>query len=315
MRVLKRLTQIFNESKLIDIDDTSRIIIMSDVHRGDGNWSDSFARNQNIFFAALSYYYQEDYTYIELGDGDELWEVRDFKEIIREHSDVFWLMHKFFEAGRFYMIFGNHDIVKKNKKYVEDNLYYYFSERKRKYIPLFKDIQVHEGLILNYKDFESKIFLVHGHQVEFKNYEIWPISRFLVRYFWRPLELYGFNDVTRTAKNYKKKYRVEEKLTQWVINNRHILIAGHNHRPYFPNKGNPPYLNSGSCVHPRCITGIEISEGCIALIKWSIKVNEKGLLYVGRDILAGPRKLDSIFKDISSSLLSYVTYSTNGRTI
>src|SRR5690606_23629585 len=169
MRVLKRLTQIFNESKLIDIDDTSRIIIMSDLHRGDGNWSDSFARNQNVFFAALSYYYQKNYTYIELGDGDELWELRDFKEIIREHSDVFWLIKKFYEDNRFYMMFGNHDIVKKDKKFVEENLYYYYSERDHENFPLFKDIEVHEGLVLNYRDYNSKIFLVHGHQVEFKN--------------------------------------------------------------------------------------------------------------------------------------------------
>lgn len=49
MRILNRLTKVFNNSKEINIDDDSKIIIMSDVHRADGNWSDSFARNQNIF--------------------------------------------------------------------------------------------------------------------------------------------------------------------------------------------------------------------------------------------------------------------------
>lgn len=295
MRIMNRLTKIFDSSKEIDIDDSSKIIIMSDVHRGDGNWSDSFTRNQNIFFAALNYYYQKGYTYIELGDGDELWEVRDFKEIIREHSDVFWLMQKFYQDNRFYMIYGNHDIVKKDKKFVEENLYYYFSERNRRKVPLFKDIEVHEGLILNYRNNKNKIFLVHGHQVEFKNYDIWPITRFFVRYFWKPLELIGFNDITRTAKNYESRYKVEAKLTQWVQNYKHILIAGHNHRPYFPEVGYPPYFNDGSCVHPRCITGIEIIDGCIMLIKWSVKANEQGLLYVGKEILAGPRRLDLYF--------------------
>lgn len=295
MRVLNRLTKIFNRSKEIYIDDKSKIIIMSDVHRGDGNWSDSFARNQNIFFAALSYYYKGNYTYIELGDGDELWELRDFKEIIREHSDVFWSMHKFYEDNRFYMLFGNHDIVKRDKKFVEENLYYYYSERNKKKIPFFKDLEVYEGLILNYKDNKNKIFLVHGHQVEFMNYDIWPITRFLVRYFWKPLELLGFNDWTRTAKNYKKRFRVEDKLSQWVKINKHIIIAGHNHRPYFPEVGSSPYFNDGSCVHPRCITGIEIVDGYIMLIKWSIKTREDGVLYVGKDILAGPRKLDQYF--------------------
>ena len=292
MRILNRLTRIFNNSKEVYIDDRSKIIIMSDVHRGDGNWSDSFARNQNIFFAALKYYYDTAYTYIELGDGDELWELRDFKEIIREYSHIFWLMNKFYEDDRFYMLFGNHDIVKKDKSFVEDNLYYYYFEREKKLVPLFKDIEVHEGLILNYKDFKNKIFLVHGHQVEFLNYDIWPLARFLVRYLWRPLELYGIKDYTRTAKNYKKRRRLEEELMDWVEKYQHILIAGHNHRPYFPEVGDTPYFNDGSCVHPRCITGIEIYHGYIMLIKWCVKADRKGFLYVGKDILAGPRKLE-----------------------
>lgn len=299
MNILDRLTKVFNSSKEINIDDNSRIIIMSDVHRGDGNWSDSFAKNQNTFFAALSYYYKENYTYIELGDGDELWELNNFKDILREHSDVFWLMSKFYEEDRFYMLYGNHDIVKKNENFLRGNLYYYYDEREQEDIPLFENIVVHEGLMLNYKNYENKIFLVHGHQVDFINYDIWPITRFLVRHLWKPLELYGLNDVTRTAKNYKKRHKVADKLIRWVIKENHILIAGHNHRPYFPEIGSPPYFNDGSCVHPRCITGIEIVDGSIALIKWSVKANEEGLLYIGRDILAGPRKLDYYFRYLS----------------
>ena len=49
MRILKRLNKVFIDSKEIDIDNSSKIIIISDIHRGDGNWSDSFAGNQNIF--------------------------------------------------------------------------------------------------------------------------------------------------------------------------------------------------------------------------------------------------------------------------
>jgi UDP-2,3-diacylglucosamine pyrophosphatase LpxH len=296
--MLDRLSKVFNESKEIKIDDDSKIIIMSDVHRGDGNWSDSFARNQNIFFAALNYYYNNDFTYIEIGDGDELWEVRKFKDIIREHSNIFWLMSKFYEENRFYMIYGNHDIVKRKQDFLIENLYYYYDERSHKTIPLFKDIKVYEGLVLNYKDNKSKIFLVHGHQVDFLNYIIWPITRFLVRYFWRPLELYGVNDVTRTARNYEKRYKVAKKLSEWVKKNKHILIAGHTHRPHFPEVGDTPYFNDGSCVHPRCITAIEVVDGSIALVKWSIKVNKKGLLYIGKDILAGPRKLDDYFRNL-----------------
>ena len=296
MKYINRITKIFNSSESINIDNNSKIIIMSDVHRGDGNSSDSFARNQNIFFSALSYYYNENYIYIELGDGDELWELRNFKDIVREHSDVFWLMSQFYKESRFYMLFGNHDVIKKNKKFVRENLYYYYDERLKINIPMFENIDVHDGLILNYKNEENKIFLIHGHQVDFINYDIWPITRFLVRYLWKPLELYGVNDITRTAKNHRKKHRVAEMLLEWIRQEKHLLIAGHNHRPSFPDLGILPYFNDGSCVHLRCITGIEIANGNIMLVKWSVKTDKNRRLFVARDILAGPTKLDMYFR-------------------
>lgn len=264
---------------------------MSDCHRGDGNWTDNFSKNQNIFFGALSHYYKENYTYIELGDGDELWEVPKYYDIIQEHSDVFWLMSKFYKENRLHFIYGNHDMDKRDPKFVEDNLHYFFKERDNKYIPMFKDIKFHEGLILTHRNTKRKIFLLHGHQVDFKNSTLWKFSRFLVRYLWTPLESIGVRDRTRTAKNYKEKMKVGRRLESWAEANNHILIAGHNHRPMFPGIDDPPYYNDGSCVHPRCITGIEIVDGNISLVKWSMKTRDQGLLYIGKDILAGPRKL------------------------
>ena len=57
-----------------------------------------------------SYYYEQGYIYIELGDGDELWECRDLTQIIDIHSNVFWLMSKFYYEHRFFMLYGNHDL-------------------------------------------------------------------------------------------------------------------------------------------------------------------------------------------------------------
>lgn len=268
---------------------------MSDCHRGDGNWADTFSRNQNIFFAALSHYYNENYTYIEMGDGDELWHNHKLSDIIREHSDIFWLMSKYYEEGRLYHMYGNHDIVKRDNRYLKKNMYEYFSERQKRYIPLFNNIKTHEGLVLRYKETNHRIFLIHGHQVDFFNYELWRLSRFLFRFVWKPLETIGVNNPTRTAKNYKKKEDVARKLMEWVIREKHMVIAGHNHRPRFSEVGEPPYFNDGSCVHPRCITGIEITDGCISLVKWSVKTRSDGSLFIGKDILGGPRKLKKYF--------------------
>ncbi|SCZ10329.1 metallophosphoesterase [Alkaliphilus peptidifermentans] len=298
MKKLDRVSKVFHSAKEIPFDDSSRFILMSDCHRGNGDWADTFSKNQNIYYAALTHYFKENYTYIELGDGDELWQNRKLSEIIQEHSDVFRLVSEFFKEGRLYFIFGNHDIVKQNIKLTQKGLYQYFSEEMKKDINLFENIQVHEGLVLKHSVTEDKIFLIHGHQVDFLNYELWRLSRFLARYFWRPLEAFGVNDPTRTAKNYTKKESVANKLTEWVIREKNMLIAGHNHRPMFSEIDEPPYFNDGSCVHPGGITGIEIADGNILLVKWSIKTKENGILFIKRDVLAGPRRLDDYFRNL-----------------
>jgi predicted phosphodiesterase len=284
------LTRAFESAAQIPFDDSSRIVLMSDCHRGDESWADDFSRNQHIYFAALTHYYDKNYTYIELGDGDELWKNKRFSDIASVHGDVFWLLSRYFNEGRFYSIFGNHDIVK-DRRIVERRRYSYFDEFENREILLFDDITHHEGLVLRHTVTDGKIFLVHGHQADYVNYRMWRLSRFLVRYFWRPLELYGINDPTSASKNNEKKESVEKKLIKWVTENNQMLIAGHTHRPMFPEPGEPPYFNDGCCVHPRSITAIEIAEGRIVLVKWEVKTRKDGSLFVGREVLAGPREL------------------------
>lgn len=295
MYALKRVSQVFESAEQIPFDDSSRFILMSDCHRGDGSWADDFFKNQNLYFAALTHYYNKNYTYIELGDGDELWENNKLSDIINVHSGVFRLLSNFFNEGRLYFIVGNHDMVKKNNRLIQNNLYYYYDEREKKKIPLFKNIKLHEGLVLRHTVTGGKILLLHGHQVDFLNDKMWRLSRFLVRYLWKPLELFGVNDPTSTAKNHKKRESVGKKLTEWVTRENQMLIAGHTHKPAFPEVGEPPYFNDGSCVHPHSITGIEIAEGYITLVKWSVKTRNDGTLFVGREVLAGPRRLKDYF--------------------
>ena len=291
MNNLTRISKVFESAEEIPFDDSSRIILMSDVHRGDGGWADDFSRNQNLYFAALTHYYNEDYTYIEIGDGDELWKNKNLSDIKYVHSHVFWLLSKYFDAGRLYLIFGNHDMVKSDNEFVKNNLYQYFDEREKKNIPLFENIKLHEGLVLRHRVTDQKILLIHGHQVSVIDYEMWRVSRFLVRYLWRPLESFGVNDPTSTAKSSDKKDAVENQLIEWVKQEKHMLIAGHTHRSRFPEIGEPQYFNDGSCVHPRCITGIEIADGNITLVKWDVKTKDDGTLFIGREVLAGPSEL------------------------
>ncbi len=295
MSTSKRLTEVFKTAKEISFDDTSKFILFSDTHRGDNSWADDFAHNQSLFFHALEYYFDKGFTYIELGDGDELWENKKFADIRSAHSHVFWLLKQFYDDKRFYRIFGNHDIELKYPGKVEKLLYRFFWERENKYEPLFDGIEVHEGLILKHSDTGLKIFLVHGHQGDLFSDQLWRVGRFFVRHFWRHLQLIGVNDPTSPAKNYKKRGKVEKKITEWVEANDQMLIAGHTHRSVFPDKEKSPYFNDGSGVHPRSITGIEIQKGEMVLIKWWIRPKD-GVLRVEREELVKPRKLQEFAK-------------------
>ena len=145
MLVNSRLLEAYKNSEVISFDSNSKFIIMSDCHRGQGNNGDNFLYNQKIFFSALEYYYNSGFTYIELGDGDELWENRKIEPIINAHSDVFWLMSKLYNENRFYMLYGNHDIVKRNEGYMNKNCNDYYYDGARYHVPLFPNIKVHEG--------------------------------------------------------------------------------------------------------------------------------------------------------------------------
>jgi UDP-2,3-diacylglucosamine pyrophosphatase LpxH len=281
---LKRISQVFKSAEQIPFDDCSNIVLMSDCHRGDGSQGDSFYKNKNIYLTALNHYYKRNYTYIEIGDGDELWENNNFSDILLIHKDVFLLLYKFYNKNRLYFIFGNHDIIKKDKKFVKNNLF-----------PLFKNIKIHEGLILKHRVTHDKILLIHGHQGDFLNDKMWRLSKLLVRHLWRPLQSFGVTDPTSTSANYDKKEVLKRRLAEWVTKENYMLIAGHTHKPVFPEIGEPPYFNDGCCVYPEGITAIEIKQGEIMLVKWSSKTNKNGTLTIEREIMAGPKKIKDYF--------------------
>lgn len=70
-----------------------------------------------------------------------------------------------------------------------------------------------------------------------------------------------------------------------------VLIVGHTHRPKFPKPGELPYFNTGCCIHPRNITGLEIENNQISLIEWRITPDDRGTLKILRRVVRGPRPL------------------------
>lgn len=290
----KKLNRIFRNSKRITIDNDTKIVVMSDCHRGIGDNYDNFLKNRNIFESALNYYYNNDFTYIELGDGDDMWEVKNYKEIVEENLNIFKLLKKFYDSNRLIMIYGNHDIEKKYPVVLENHFYKYYDKETKRDESLLEFLFVSESIVLNYKNYD--IFMLHGHQVDFLNNELWRISRFLVRYVWKFLEWLGVKDFTGSAKNYYFKNLSKKKLEKWSIENNKILIAGHTHRAIFPKVGQSLYFNDGSCIHPNGITCLEIENGCISLVKWEYKVNGEGIILVERKVLEGNESIIDFFR-------------------
>lgn len=287
----RRLKKVYQNAKVIPFDSSSKFIIMSDCHRGIGNIGDNFSPNQNMFYGALEYYYNRGFSYIELGDGDELWENKKLKSIIEIHPDAFSLLHKFYKKNKLNMIFGNHDIVKSKRSYLDKHCRKYHNDFKGCVSPLFENMEVHEGIILYNKDINSRIFLVHGHQGDLLNDVLWPVARFLVRYIWSPLELIGFKAPISAGVSHQKRDKIEKKLSDFANYINNILIAGHTHRPVFSEPGLGLYFNDGACIHPRCMTGIEIENNKISLVKWSVCTRKDRTLYICRKVIKGPRCL------------------------
>ncbi|PKO12265.1 MAG: serine/threonine protein phosphatase [Chloroflexi bacterium HGW-Chloroflexi-10] len=293
MSTFTRLNQAFQKAKRIQIDDSTRIIFFSDCHRGDYGWADDFAKNQNLFYYALTYYFNDGFTYIEMGDGDDLWKNHHFPDIFNAHRQVYELMSRFYLNNRFHMIFGNHDIERSYPRFVENTMFSYFDETSAQVRPLFPNIEISEGLVLQHTPTGRELFVVHGHQGDLLSDIIWPVGRFFVRVFWRNLQLFGFADPTSAAKNFTKALRVDRKLIHWSSVNRKMIIAGHTHRPRFPALDHVPYFNTGSVVSPYCITGMEIRHGQIAMIRWCVKPDFGGTLRIVRDVMQGPQPMDA----------------------
>lgn len=258
-----------------------KLIIMSDMHRGDGSGADDFAKNSLVYRCALTHYLDNGFTYIELGDAEELWENDNFDQIYITHTPVYELLAKFHDPDpaktRYLKVWGNHDL--------------YWKEHEAVYRTLFPGIAIHEGIVLesgNREDDDEMgraILLIHGHQADPKCCgEGAAVSKFFVHYFWPDLQRCGVKDPTRAALNPGLCNEVDRRLHEWANNNDQgiaAIIAGHTHRAVFENlslterryleskiktegikikhQRDGSYYNTGSCVHPLSITGLEIT--------------------------------------------------------
>ncbi len=197
-----------------------KFIIFSDLHMGDGaEGSDDFLPNRDLLLYALQHYLRQGWYLILLGDVEELWEC-DLEEVLTTYSEIYTLLEKFREKGRLIRILGNHDIFLGEASF-----------RKRQGLDGLSMFLPIEGLRIEAEG--GTLFLTHGHQIDFWSSRLWKLSRFFVRFFWKPVQLLLRVSSTSPSRNYRKRNRFERTYFEWARRKGVIFIAGHTHRPMF----------------------------------------------------------------------------------
>lgn len=213
------LKQLYEKTKEISLTDTDNFVIFSDFHMGDRRSGDDFLGNASLFQTALrDYYLKKKYTLILNGDVEELH--RYPLHLIRDRwKDIYSLFDSFYDNGKLYKIFGNHD----SKLFSFPDLPLRF--------PLY------EGLKLKYKD--DTIFLFHGHQLTFYFEKFNDLIGLALRYIARPLHIRHYS----VAHDKTKQYKIEKRLYKFAEENRIAAIIGHTHRPLFESMSKIDTLN------------------------------------------------------------------------
>ena len=279
-----RLALMSREAHHIEFDNKSRFVFLSDCHRGNGGRTDDFAPNKALYLHALEQYERQGFTYVEVGDGDELWQNRSFAHVHRAHSRIFDLLHRFDRRGHLYLLLGNHDIQHRDTRHMTKD-----------------DIPVRECLRLSHAKSGQSILVFHGHQMDPQNDRFASVSRFTVRNIWRTMLLLGLaksiawsDDLSQRHRLERlmmdrvriAKTRIEQRMVGWAHKKQQMIICGHTHHPVSAQVGATPYFNTGSCVEPGQITGLEIENGDISQIRWTTRLGS-----AGRERLGPPKPL------------------------
>ena len=98
-----------------------KFVILSDQHKGARDGADIFVKAERNYLAALDHYNKEGFFYINIGDSEELWE-NLFVTVERHNKATFDKEQLFLKRNAFIKIFGNHDLYWDNDPLAAVNL-------------------------------------------------------------------------------------------------------------------------------------------------------------------------------------------------
>jgi UDP-2,3-diacylglucosamine pyrophosphatase LpxH len=242
--IKKRLSEVFATSTPVSFDlNDLKLIIFSDLHKGEKDKSDDFLKCKPYYHAALGYYFEAGYQLVLLGDVEDLWECRP-KKVIKAYRDTFELEKRFAEKGRYWRICGNHDEIWDSTGKVNQYLKPILGPGIT--VDISKKLAISsEGKPLGY------IFLVHGHQGSISSDMLKGPAKFVVRNLWRPIQrLTGWRTATASA-DYDIRSIHEIAMLEWIVeinttklDGKVIMVAGHTHHPVFASEAHDCYLEN-----------------------------------------------------------------------
>jgi len=214
----------------------AKLVIFSDHHKGSRDGADDFRVCERAYNAALAYYDRLQYTLVVMGDVEELWEGWP-ETVLKAYPHTLELEGRFHQDGRYLRFWGNHDDAWSHSDLVDQWLKPALGGGA---------LKVRESLILHVRDGEEelgRLFLVHGHQGTFDSERIAPLSKFTLRYFWRPIQRITKFSFNTPAKDFVLRYAHDAAMYSWSESQqRVVLIAGHTHRPVFKSESKEEIL-------------------------------------------------------------------------
>ncbi len=283
-KIKKGITQAHKKAFKItaEVDDL-KWIVFSDHHRGSRDGADDFAPCEENYLKALDYYLKRDYTLMLLGDVEEFWE-NPLDRVMRTYNNVLDAEKVFYDRNKFIRIWGNHD---DNWRFV-DVVNRLLGNR-------FNPLKVYEAVELNVLKEgqpEGKILFVHGHQGTLMSSKLAGLSKFFVRFGWRPIQRIFKIPLSTPARDKGLRGDVNRAMHQWAKErDKQLIVCGHTHQYIFgsnklPNEpGKPCYFNTGCCSYGNGnISGMEISNEKIRLVEWTPDDTEP--YYIAREELS-----------------------------
>jgi len=217
------LESLLKKAKAVHLDQSSRILILSDLHMGNGGRLDEFRQNAELLKCILgSYYLPEKYSLVLNGDIEELFKF-SLKNITSKWSDFYDLFLKFKQNGFLWKTYGNHDSA-----LLDEGEYLLRSS-------LVESIKLHYG--------NEILLLFHGHQASPFLWETCSVlSRaviFFLRYIAKPVGIRNFS----VAYNSRRRFAIEQSIYEFSNHSKIVSIIGHTHRPLFESLSKVDYLN------------------------------------------------------------------------